>query len=232
MLEVERLRARHGSVQAVRDVTFRLAPGEVLAVLGPNGAGKSTLANAVAGLHAARSGQVRLDGADLSHARSTVLARHGITLVPQGRRVFGSCTVAEHVALARARARSGAPELDELLELFPRLRDRWRVRARQLSGGEQQMLAITRAVLLGPAVLILDEPTEGLAPSIVSAVGGLVGLLRTRGAAVLLMERPGAFPDAVADRAVTMDRGLLVDEDRRVPTTGRPAPHGAGGSRS
>jgi branched-chain amino acid transport system ATP-binding protein len=232
MLEVEHLQARYGAIQAVRDVSFRLDPGEVLAVLGANGAGKSTLAGTLAGLHPARSGSVRLRDTDLSDAGPTRRARSGITVVPQGRRVFGSCTVAEHVGLADARARAGALELDELLGLFPRLRDRWHVRARELSGGEQQMLAITRAVLLGPVVLILDEPTEGLAPSIVSAVGGLVRRLSSRGVAVLLMERPGAFPEALAHRVVAMDRGLFLDEDRRPPTRGQVAPQRAGGSRS
>lgn len=209
MLEVDGLRATYGAVQAVRGASLTLAPGEVLAVLGPNGAGKSTLANALAGLHRSRTGRVVLDGTDLSDARATSTARAGIVLVPQGRRVFGSCSVAEHVRLAGTHARPGALDPEELLAIFPRLRDRWSVRARQLSGGEQQMLAITRAVLLGPRVLVLDEPTEGLAPSIVGSVQSLVHLLRDRGVAVLLMERPGPFPDAVAARVATMDRGEL-----------------------
>jgi branched-chain amino acid transport system ATP-binding protein len=209
MLEVERLSASYGAVQAVRAVSFRVGAGEVLAVLGPNGAGKSTLANALAGLHRTRSGRVVLAGTDLGSTRATGVARAGVALVPQGRRVFGSCTVAEHVGLAQGRGRADAGLLDEVLHHFPRLRDRWSVRARQLSGGEQQMLAITRAVLAGPRVLVLDEPTEGLAPAIVSAVAGLVHDLRKRGVAVVLMEQPGPFADELADRVVTMDRGLL-----------------------
>lgn len=209
MLEVEGFCASYGAVRAVRDVSFRVAAGEVLAVLGPNGAGKSTLANALSGLHRTRSGRVAVDGKDLSGARATEIARAGIALVPQGRRVFGSCTVAEHVSLAERTSHSRALGLDAVLHHFPRLRDRWSVRARQLSGGEQQMLAITRAVLAGPRVLVLDEPTEGLAPAIVRAVSDLVGDLKDHGVAILLMEQVGPFADTLADRVVTMDRGLL-----------------------
>jgi branched-chain amino acid transport system ATP-binding protein len=209
MLEVEDLRATYGAVQAVRGATFQVSAGEVLAVVGPNGAGKSTLANAVAGLHRSRTGRVVLDGRDLGKARTTSIVRAGISLVPQGRRVFGSCTVAEHVRLAGGHAASDAVPLEEVLAIFPKLRDRWSVRARQLSGGEQQMLAITRAILLGPWLVVLDEPTEGLAPSIVSAVADLVRLLKRRGVAVILMEQAGPFPYALADRVATMDRGVL-----------------------
>jgi branched-chain amino acid transport system ATP-binding protein len=209
MLEVEDLTATYGAVQAVRGATFRVSAGEVLAVVGSNGAGKSTLANAVAGLHRSRTGRVVLEGRDLGKARTTSIVRAGISLVPQGRRVFGSCTVAEHVRLAGSHAASDAVPLEELLTIFPKLHNRWSVRARQLSGGEQQMLAITRAVLLGPRVVVLDEPTEGLAPSIVSAVADLVRLMRQRGVIVILMEQSGPFPNALADRVATMDRGLV-----------------------
>ncbi|HET8559624.1 MAG TPA: ATP-binding cassette domain-containing protein [Marmoricola sp.] len=209
MLSVEGLGATYGAVPAVRDATFTLADGEVLAVLGPNGAGKSTLAGALCGLHRERTGRVLLDGVDLGAAGTTDTARAGIVLVPQGRRVFGSCTVAEHVALSGIHSRPGAPDVELLLGYFPRLRERWTVRARQLSGGEQQMLAITRAVLLGPRVLVLDEPTEGLAPAIVDAVAALVRALRDDGISVLLLEQHGPFPRSVADRVVTMDRGTV-----------------------
>jgi branched-chain amino acid transport system ATP-binding protein len=214
MLAVEDLSASYGAVQAVRSVSFEVAAGEVLAVAGPNGAGKSTLANVLAGLHRSRSGRILLDGTDLSSARATQTSRAGVTLVPQGRRVFGSCTVAEHVDLAESRARAGSIGIEQVLTHFSRLHDRWTVRARQLSGGEQQMLAITRAVLLGPRVLVLDEPTEGLAPAIVTAVAGLVRDLRDQGVAVVLMEQPGPFVDTLADRTVTMDRGLISDTVR------------------
>ena len=209
MLEVSELSASYGAVQAVRGVSFSVSPGEVLAVVGPNGAGKSTLAHAVAGLHRQRSGRVRLDGTQLPSSGPVPVARAGLTMVPQGRRLFGSCTVAEHVKIATIHARPGAMTVEQVLEVFPRLRERWPVRARSLSGGEQQMLAITRAVLLGPSVLVLDEPTEGLAPSVVSLVGELVGRLRAQGVATLLMEQHGGFPFSIADRVLSLDRGVL-----------------------
>ncbi|CNE19035.1 ABC transporter-like protein [Mycobacterium tuberculosis] len=227
MLEAIDLSANYGAVQAVRSVSFTVGPGEVLAVLGPNGAGKSTLANAVSGLHRPSGGRLLLGPADLAAAKPTHIARKGVALVPQGRRVFASCTVSEHAALAVRNARPGALTVDEVLEFFPRLRERWGVRARRLSGGEQQMLAITRAVLPGPAVLVLDEPTEGLAPSIVSAVGRLVRRLRDRGTAVLLMERPGEFARGLADRVAAMDRGLLSCAPPAGRRGGAGAPGGA-----
>ena len=233
MLEVFDLAASYGPVVAVRGVSFGVSPGEVLAVIGPNGAGKSTLAHAVAGLHRQRSGRVRLHGADLSRASAVATARAGLTLVPQGRRLFGSCTVAEHVKIASLHSRPGAMSVEQVLEVFPRLRERWQVRARSLSGGEQQMLAITRAVLLGPAVLVLDEPTEGLAPSMVTLVGELVGRLRDQGIATLLMEQHGGFPFSVADRVLYLDRGALqgpVEAPAAPASAGRHSDRRAGGS--
>jgi len=209
MLAIEDLSAWYGAIRAVRAASLRVEGGQVLAVLGPNGAGKSTLANAICGLHRSRSGHIRLDELDLSQSRATETARSGVVLVPQGRRIFGSCTVAEHVCLAGVHARHDALGMELLLDHFPRLRDRWTIRARQLSGGEQQMLAITRAVLLGPRVLVLDEPTEGLAPAIVDAVSALIRTLRETGVAVILMEQPGPLPQALADRVVRMDRGIV-----------------------
>ena len=210
MLEVSELRAWHGAAEVVRGVSFAVPGGAVTAIVGPNGAGKTTLARALAGLHRGREGRVLLDGRDLSRAGATQVARAGLRLVPQGRRLFPSLTVAEHFALARRRAVSGAIAEAELLEIFPNLARRSNVRAKQLSGGEQQMLAIARAVLPGPRVIVLDEPTEGLAPAIVELVAQLVGTLRGRGVGVLLLEQPGAFPAHVADELLHVDRGLLA----------------------
>jgi branched-chain amino acid transport system ATP-binding protein len=209
MLEVTNLRAWYGAAHVVRGATFEVPGGRVVAIVGPNGAGKTTLARALAGLHGARDGTVVLAGRDLSRAGATQVSRAGLAYVPQGRRLFASLTVAEHIALAQRRARPGAMQLDELLELFPHLERRTKVRARQLSGGEQQMLAIARAVLPGPTTLIMDEPTEGLAPAIVELVGGLIDRLRTRGVGVLLLEQQGRFPFDVADEAIAIDRGVV-----------------------
>ncbi len=209
MLEVANLRASYGAAQVVRAATFSVPAGRVVAIVGPNGAGKTTLARSLAGLHRAREGSVVLSGRDLSRAGATQVARAGLGYVPQGRRLFASLTVAEHVALARRRVRPGAMGLDELLELFPNLELRMKVRARQLSGGEQQMLAIARAVLPGPQALMLDEPTEGLAPAVVELVGSLIDRLRARGVGVLLLEQQGRFPFDVADEAIAIDRGVV-----------------------
>lgn len=218
MLEITGLQASYGAVAAVREATFVVSRGEVLAIIGPNGAGKTTLTRSIAGLHKRRSGQIRLDGVDLSDANAVTISRAGLTLVPQGRRLFANCTVAEHIMLAGIHSRVGAMPLEDLLELFPRLRERWHVRAKSLSGGEQQMLAIIRAVILGPSVVVLDEPTEGLAPSVVTIVGELVSRLRAQGVATLLMEQHGGFPFTVADRVLRIERGVLHTEAES-PTT-------------
>jgi branched-chain amino acid transport system ATP-binding protein len=209
MLEIADLRASHGAAEVVRGASFTVSGGGVTAIVGPNGAGKTTLARAVVGLHRARSGTIRLGDRDLSRAAATQVARAGIGFVPQGRRLFASLPVAEHVALARRRARPCAMPLEELLELFPNLERRLKVRARLLSGGEQQMLAIARAVLPGPEVLIMDEPTEGLAPAVVDLVGRLIERLRVQGVGVLLLEQQGHFPFDVADEAIAIDRGVV-----------------------
>jgi branched-chain amino acid transport system ATP-binding protein len=209
MLEVANLRAWHGPAQVVRGATFDVPLERVTAIVGPNGAGKTTLARTLAGLHRARDGSIVLSGRDLSNAGATQVARAGLTYVPQGRRLFASLTVAEHIGLARRRARPGAMQVDELLELFPHLERRMKVRARLLSGGEQQMLAIARAVLPGPEALVLDEPTEGLAPAVVELVGALIERLREQGVGVLLLEQQGRFPFDVADEVIAIDRGVL-----------------------
>src|SRR5690606_14141332 len=199
-------------------------PGQVVAVVGRNGAGKSTLASALAGLHRATAGTVRLAGRDLTGHGPVRVARAGLALVPQGRRVFASLTVDEHLRMAARLPRDHAAgptawSVEDLLDRFPPLASRRRVRARELSGGEQQMLAISRAVLLGPRVLVLDEPTEGLAPGVVSLVTSLLTALTAREVGVLLMEQPGRFPDQVADRVLTIDRGVLSTP---APQGGRP----------
>jgi branched-chain amino acid transport system ATP-binding protein len=210
VLDVLGLQAWYGTAEVLRGVSLQVRPGEVLAVVGGNGAGKSTLARAVCGVHRAKRGAVLLGDRDLSSSGAVEVARAGITLVPQGRRLFGSLTVAEHLAVARLHRRPRALTTDQVIELFPRLGERSRVRARSLSGGEQQMLAIARAVLLGPDVLVLDEPTEGLAPAVVDLVAGLVRRLRADGVGVLLLEQQGAFPTEVADRVCSIDRGVIL----------------------
>jgi branched-chain amino acid transport system ATP-binding protein len=209
VLEVAGLRASYGNAEVLRGVSFAVGPGEVVAIVGGNGAGKSTLARSICGIHRARNGVVRLHDQDLGSCTTVEVARAGITLVPQGRRLFGSLTVAEHLTVAGLHRRPHAMTKAQVIELFPRLGERLRVRGRSLSGGEQQMLAIARAVLLGPDVLVMDEPTEGLAPAVVDLVGALIRHLRERGAGIVLMEQDGWFPREVADRTLIIDRGLI-----------------------
>jgi len=214
LLELVNVSAWHGPVQAVRDVSLVAPGGAVTAVVGPNGAGKTTLARTIAGLHRSRRGEIRLDGRDVVGASAVEVARSGIAIVPQGRRLFHSLTVEEHMTLARRYRRPRAIDPQVLLELFPHLARRARVRAHSLSGGEQQMLAIARAVLPGPDALVLDEPTEGLAPAVVELVRHLVEYLREDGVAILLFEQSGAFPTEVADEVLTMVRGAVAVGDR------------------
>jgi branched-chain amino acid transport system ATP-binding protein len=156
MLELRDVCASHGPVEAVRGVSLTVPDGSVLAVIGDNGAGKTTLARAIAGLHRSRRGEVRTQTRDLSRCSALDTARAGVTLVPQGRRLFGSLTVDQHLAITTRHRRPRAMPADLLFELFPQLRERRNVRARSLSGGEQQMLAISRAVLIGPYVVVMD----------------------------------------------------------------------------
>lgn len=213
MFEVVNLRACHGPAEVVRGVSLRVSDAEVIAVMGPNGAGKTTLARAIAGLHRAKQGVVRLNGRDISRWSAVEVARAGVTLVPQGRRLFSSLTVAEHLTLASRHRRPRALSAEELLELFPQLGERLKVRARSLSGGEQQMLAIARAVVLGPDVLVMDEPTEGLAPSVVQLVSRLIAQLRARSVGILVLEQNRVFASDVADEVLAMDRGVIKDKD-------------------
>lgn len=211
MLEIEDLHAYYGGAEALRGVTLTLAPGRVLAVIGPNGAGKSTLAKALCGLHAARTGGVRVEGVQLPAGNAVRAARAGLGLVPQGRRVFGSLTVGEHLDVAQRHRRPEAMSRDELLRRLPRLRERLGVRARALSGGEQQMLAVARALLTGPRYLVMDEPTEGLSPAVVAQIAELTADLAAAGMGVLLLEQDAAAVAGLATECLHMARGALTE---------------------
>jgi branched-chain amino acid transport system ATP-binding protein len=186
----------------------------VLGLLGRNGVGKSTLVMTLAGLVSPSAGSVLLDGHELAGQRPDRIARAGVALVPQGRRVWATLTVAEHLALS-SRARGGTWTVDTVLDLLPRLAERRRHYAGQLSGGEQQMLAVARALLTDPRLVLLDEPSEGLAPAVVDKIGEVVTTLRGEGVAVLLVEQDLHLAFAVADEIAVMEKGVLV---HRVPT--------------
>jgi branched-chain amino acid transport system ATP-binding protein len=211
LLAVEGLWAGYGSSIVLRDVSLVVSPGEVLAVLGANGAGKTTLLRAVGGLIPVRSGRVVLDGAPITTASTVRRARLGIAHVPEGRALHPSMSVHEHmvmggITLPRADANRRIAELEER---FPLLQRR-RTGVHELSGGEQQILAIARALVARPRLLLLDEPSTGLAPLIVRQVMTIVDDLRTEGMAVVLVEQNVSIAQTVADRAVVLERGRVA----------------------
>ncbi|WP_371502032.1 ABC transporter ATP-binding protein [Kitasatospora sp. NBC_00374] len=209
MLETHSLRAGHHGGTVLHGVDLAVGPSSVHAVLGPNGAGKTTLLNTLAGLVPVASGRIGLAGTDVTGLPAHRRARAGIGLVPQGRRVFASLTVAEHLAVSHRR-RPTAWTPARVLDLLPRLGERLHQRADHLSGGEQQMLALARTLLTGPRVLLLDEPTEGLAPVIAAEVLALAGRLAADGLAVLLAAPRPAQVLPVADRITVLGTGRIT----------------------
>jgi branched-chain amino acid transport system ATP-binding protein len=211
MLEVSGLEVRYGPVAAVRDLTLRVGEGEIVGLIGPNGAGKSTTLHAITGLVPAHRGEVTLDGESIRGRTPESIARSGIALVPEGRRIFADFTVDENLRLGlaarRARNRNGA--LDEAYELFPILREYRRRQAGVLSGGQQQQLAIGRALVAAPSVLLLDEPSLGLAPTLVDQVFGTFAKIRERDIAILLVEQRAQRTVALADRTHVLANGEL-----------------------
>jgi len=214
-LEVRGLVSGYDRGRVLHGVDLTLDAGAVLGLLGRNGVGKSTLIMTLAGLVPVTAGSVRLGGAELAGKRPDLVARAGVALVPQGRRVWATLTVAEHLALARSRSRPGTWTVDAVLDLLPRLAERRRHYAGQLSGGEQQMLAVARALLTNPRLVLLDEPSDGLAPAIVDQLAGVVATMRAEGVTVVLVEQDLHLAFSVADEIAVMEKGTLV---HRVPT--------------
>ena len=211
-LAVEGLGVRYGSVPAVRDLSFSVGAGEIVGLIGPNGAGKSTTLHAIMGLVPPHAGEVRLAGRPLRGRSPETVARSGVALVPEGRRIFSALTVEENLRLGLAgrRGRGGADEaLAEAYELFPILRDFRRRHAGALSGGQQQQLAIGRALVADPRVLLLDEPSLGLAPMMVDLVFETLGGIRERGISVLLVEQRAQRTVAFADRTYLVANGAV-----------------------
>ena len=213
LLVVERLSAFYGRAQALEDVSFELAAGS-LGVIGRNGMGKTTLCNAIMGIPPARiAGSIRYRGIELVGRPSYKIANLGLGYVPQGRRLFPSLSVDEHLRMIRARgngARRWTP--GKVYELFPRLAERRRNGGAQLSGGEQQMLAIGRALLTNPALLIMDEPSEGLAPAIVEHLIETFRALEQEGLAILLIEQNLGVATSIAERQLVMVAGSIAHE--------------------
>jgi branched-chain amino acid transport system ATP-binding protein len=210
MLELDHVDVRYGSVAAVRDLRLEVRRGEIVGLIGPNGAGKSTTLHAIMGLVPLHGGEVRLGGTSLSGKPPEAITRAGISLVPEGRRIFGALTVEENLRLGLAgrRGRSGAEAaLEHVFDLFPVVREYRRRRAGALSGGQQQQLAIARALVAEPDVLLLDEPSLGLAPKIVDIVFGALDEIRRQGLTVLLVEQRAQRTVALADRTYLLANG-------------------------
>ncbi len=211
-LVVSDLEVRYGSVAAVRGVSFEVAPGEIVGLIGPNGAGKSSTLHAIMGLVRASAGDLRL-GQRSFHGRSPeVIARSGIALVPEGRRIFGELTVDENLRLglsARRSAARAAEDLERVSELFPVVREFRSRQAGTLSGGQQQQLAIARALVSAPDVLLLDEPSLGLSPTVTDAVFDALASIRDQGLAVLLVEQRAQRTVALANRSLVLANGEI-----------------------
>ena len=213
LLEARDLHIGYGDAPAVWDVSLDVGAGEIVAVIGPNGAGKTTLINAIAGLLRCRCGELRFDGADMTAVRAHDYCSHGIALVPEGRRLFAKMTVEENLELGcylpEARARR-APSLERVYGLFPILRDKRAQPAGELSGGQQQMVAIGRALMARPRIVLFDEPSLGLAPTIVDDMFEIITRVREEGAAVLLVEQNVLKALDIADRAYVLEQGRIV----------------------
>ncbi len=211
-LSLTNIHAFYGDSHILHDVSFSLASGTVLALLGRNGAGKTTCISSIIGLLQPRGGEIRLHGRAIVGLSPERIARLGIGLVPQGRRIFPSLTVRENLVVAAQQRETGMPPwtLDRLYNLFPRLRERHTQFAGTLSGGEQQMLAIGRALMGNPRVLLMDEPSEGLAPLIVAEVGRTISRLKAEKQSIVLVEQNLKLALDVADSAVILNTGRCV----------------------
>jgi branched-chain amino acid transport system ATP-binding protein len=214
MLEVENLEVRYGAIRAVRGVSFRVGAGELAALLGANGAGKSSTLKAIAGALRPAGGRILLDGAEVPYGWPERMVRLGAAMVPETRDVFPDLTVAENLrlgAFTRRRDAAGvAADHERVVELFPVLGERARQPAGTLSGGEQQMLVIARALMSRPRLLLLDEPSLGLAPTIIERIFALIAELKGKGPAILLVEQNAAHALAVADHAYVMRLGEIA----------------------
>jgi branched-chain amino acid transport system ATP-binding protein len=225
MLEVRAIDTYYGIGHILHGLSLSVAEGEVVALLGRNGAGKTTTLRSITGLTPPRSGEIRYKGGDIARLEPHRVSRMGIALVPETRDIFSYLTVRENLAIAR-RATSRW-QMETVLERFPNLRERMGNKGRQLSGGEQQMLAIARALLTGPDLLLLDEPSQGLAPLIVNQVMGTIEKLKGEGVSMLLVEQNAEMALQLADRVYVIDHGTVVFEgtpgelraDRQVTAT-------------
>ncbi|MBY5987347.1 ABC transporter ATP-binding protein [Roseovarius atlanticus] len=207
MLELQGVNAGYGAAQVLRDLSLRVEAGEILCLLGRNGAGKTTTMQTIMGLLPLMSGRITLDGQDIGSLPPHEVPRAGIGYIPQGRRLFAGLSVAQNLEIGLQVRGAGKDVLEEVLDLFPRLRERMDQPAQTLSGGEQQMLATARALCIQPKALLLDEPTEGLQPSMIEAIRRVIVRMREQGVAILLVEQRVDAVLSVADRVAFIENG-------------------------
>jgi branched-chain amino acid transport system ATP-binding protein len=211
ILAVDELQAWYGESHILHGVTFAVRPGEVVTLLGRNGVGKTTTLKSIMGMVERRTGSVRFEGRELIGLSSDAIARTGIAICPEERGIFASLDVRENLLLP-PQLRPGGLDLARIFELFPNLRERLRSQGTKLSGGEQQMLAIARILRTGARLLLLDEPTEGLAPVIIQQIGRTIEALKAQGFTILLVEQNFQFATTIADRYYVMEHGRIVDQ--------------------
>ena len=215
MLEVTDLQVRYQGIEALKGVSFRVPPGKIVTLIGANGAGKSSLLRTVVGLVRSRAGKIHFKGADISNRPAHVIARKGISLVPEGRRVFANLTVNENLKMGgytRPSDRNFRRDLEWIFSVFPRLKDRLKQKAGTLSGGEQQMLALSRALMAAPELLMMDEPSLGLAPQLVEEVFRIIKKIHQKGTTILLIEQNAWAALESADYGYVLETGRLTLE--------------------
>ncbi len=212
MLTIENIHTYYGNSYVLQGISLRVKKGEVVTLLGRNGMGKSTTIKTVMGLVMPREGKVLLDGVDITGRKSYDIARAGVGFVPEDRRTFPSLSVLENLNLPVRRARNEGWSLDKVFQFFPRLKERESHKGFELSGGEQQMLAIARILRMKSEIILLDEPTEGLAPLLVRAIGDIIAQIKREGITTLLVEQNSRFVTNVADRHYVICHGKIVYE--------------------
>ena len=210
ILEVEDVHTYYGDAWVLQGISLSLAEGQILGLLGRNGVGKTTLVNSIVGFNPPRRGRILFKGADVTRVSSFETVRQGMGLVPQGRRIFPSLSVEENLLVAARGVERRGWNLARVYALFPRLQERNRQRARTLSGGEQQMLAIARGLMTNPDCLIMDEPSEGLAPIVIHSVWEAIGRLKAEGLSILLVEQNAALALQLVDYVHVVSKGRVV----------------------
>ena len=216
MLDVEGIHTYYGQIHALRDVSVNVEKGEIVTIIGANGAGKSTMLKTTSGLLKPRKGSIRLEGEELTRLRPHKIVEKGVVQVPEGRRIFGTLTVMENLDMGAFISKDGQKNKenqDHVLELFPRLKERSKQVAGTLSGGEQQMLAMGRALMANPKVLLLDEPSMGLAPVLVDSIFDTIKKLHAEGTTILLVEQNARIALQVASRGYVLQSGSVVLSD-------------------